>query len=373
MWTVSAGQHCGREATVADGSTGDTLRTGWWGGEDVSGGAGYSTLNRFYWNQFGWAAKGAALTNNTNWAQGRFNMFPQGLGYLLTGNYMPDAQGLFCPSTTVINRYVISAAAYSSPADLKEVGGTDARSWTYGDYTDAGAKRTITVTGGTARTWFGAYNYRMTPLLFYTGADGYNGRDCRVPGEAAFIPKTTGSPHTGAYSNCNCMWFGVPYCAPYQSAQNPFKVRNGMPCFKSQKQLAQRTLISDGWGRHWSVNTITGSSADLPRGKNSVTGQIGAQAAQGWWAHRDGYNALYGDGHAAWLGDPQQKIIWWPTNVGNYGWTNGDGFAITWVAGPSYGGGTSGYAPCNSLMVWHYFDAANGLDRSFEGDPHFAY
>lgn len=36
----------------------------------------------------------------------------------------------------------------------------------------------------------------------------------------------------------------------------------------------------------------------------------GTYPGDGMFAHRDGYNVLFGDSHAAWYGDPQQRLIW---------------------------------------------------------------
>lgn len=37
---------------------------------------------------------------------------------------------------------------------------------------------------------------------------------------------------------------------------------------------------------------------------------------EGYYAHREGYNVLYGDWHVKWYGDPPQRYIWWPMSEG---------------------------------------------------------
>jgi hypothetical protein len=104
-------------------------------------------------------------------------------------------------------------------------------------------------------------------------------------------------------------------------------------------------------------------------GKNAT--EPATWAGPGYYAHRDGYNVLYGDWSAHWRGDPLQKFIWrWSavtpysiyggdTNVvddGEYGPT----IASTYLpqvlgANASSGNGT--------VIQWHMLDLANGIDN----------
>jgi prepilin-type N-terminal cleavage/methylation domain-containing protein len=63
------------------------------------------------------------------------------------------------------------------------------------------------------------------------------------------------------------------------------------PPFKTQRLLGSRALVSDRWDKAPSL----------------------ASSAQGWGkdAHVAGYNVVYGDGHAAWYGDPQGRLLYW--------------------------------------------------------------
>ena len=98
----------------------------------------------------------------------------------------------------------------------------------------------------------------------------------------------------------------------------------------------------------------------------------------GIYAHRDGYNVLYGDWHAQWYGDPQQRIIYWPQNTlysysthSNLRFSSaftGDGTGVWWyIVGPPagrnpplpvryYDGATE------SPLLWHLYDEAGGVD-----------
>ena len=129
------------------------------------------------------------------------------------------------------------------------------------------------------------------------------------------------------------------------------------------------------------------------------TGTRNPHPGMGHYAHRDGYNVLYGDWSAKWYGDPQQGIVYWTGRIndsgiiapyqetvlgamsGAYGY--GKSLAVNGImngtdAGSSGTGwevkpGTrdlsgkrynenSVYYEDDALTVWHTFDMANGMD-----------
>jgi prepilin-type processing-associated H-X9-DG protein len=92
---------------------------------------------------------------------------------------------------------------------------------------------------------------------------------------------------------------------------------------------------------------------------NNYTGAVAALAAQGTFGHKEGYNALYSDGHVAWYGDPQYRIIWAPPI--NNGGGHGCDMALTWQENVNYS-----YNSNLALKVWHMFDAAASLDQKYE-------
>ena len=89
-------------------------------------------------------------------------------------------------------------------------------------------------------------------------------------------------------------------------------------------------------------------------------------AGFGVMAHRTVYNTLYGDGHAAVFGDPQQRIIWHLQQRDNSYWKQYtlannfrtlqffDPFGITNMEHQFIKG--------SGIAVWHYFDVAAGID-----------
>jgi hypothetical protein len=134
----------------------------------------------------------------------------------------------------------------------------------------------------------------------------------------------------------------------------------GCPTFKTQKLLGGRALVSDTFSK--AIYTYSDPWPPLPR------------PGYGQYAHRDGYNVLYGDWSAKWYGDPQGTILWENTTTPAY-FTMGFAFQS-----PSY----SGIAPIVPLLpagatpwsnmdmapggeegsawIWHLLDLAAGAD-----------
>jgi hypothetical protein len=127
---------------------------------------------------------------------------------------------------------------------------------------------------------------------------------------------------------------------------------DGSPVYKTQKDLAGRAVVTDSWAK--------------------ATSQTAAEAGDGYYGHRDGYNVLYGDWSAKWYGDPQQRFIWWPnTNFTPWApyWnrTGGNRSVIcdydNYPSNPNVSGAL--YCPCflgGAILRWHLFDEAAGID-----------
>ena len=87
----------------------------------------------------------------------------------------------------------------------------------------------------------------------------------------------------------------------------------------------------------------------------------------GYYAHRDGYNVLYGDWSVRWYGDPQQKIMY-------YSWTREDTSRNGGLEfGRFQGGAVDGIVRYRTgaweqglnggpHFVWHDLDAMAGID-----------
>jgi hypothetical protein len=114
-----------------------------------------------------------------------------------------------------------------------------------------------------------------------------------------------------------------------------------MPMFKTQKDQGNRALVADRYGK---------------------PGKMGIYyPGDGWFAHKDGYNVLYGDYHCSWYGDPQGRILWYENNVtlpGGYGNPDGSCGSNAMMMNSRYHGGSLG------TEMWHLFDVAGGVDTN---------
>ena len=268
--------------------------------------------------------------------EGELNMAPLGLGCLLTGAYLGDARVFYCPSVggnmpPPSGRWTSVLGANkpaSSVRDMQAAGGFDADSIMYGSRGFVDSYNSHFFSG---RALVCDYNYRGMPVNTAWSSN--------TP--ARFYPKGT-SPRVVAEIAC--------------------------PPFKTQRLLGGRAIVADSFGR--GLDEFTGSP------DYAGTPALG----DGWYAHREGYNVLYGDWHVKWYGDPQQQYIWWPAtwmdaNGSNHrGWKEsvsaaGTGGTMTlWYCnldgspniGPD-GGNYSTWKTCGTY-AWHVLDVAAGVD-----------
>jgi prepilin-type N-terminal cleavage/methylation domain-containing protein len=280
---------------------------------------------------------------------------PIGLGFLVSGSYMNEARTLFCPSASGImppdgasGRDTASKKVFAATSlrELKHVGGFDAKSIMYGDWLGlsniwgkANANQGWWSSSSDSATYNSAtvqshYNYRGIPIAVAT-----NDAHCPLNTLGDGAGKRVGPAVDTAEA------------VVISSVKPKLLADIGAPMFKTQKLLAGRALVTDTWSR-----------------KNDLN--VTMKAGLGLYAHREGYNALYGDGVAKWYGDPQQRIMWFPIrSSGVNAW---------------YRAGMSGlessvlyhYAPerdpenwytssedfGSKVLIWHQFDRAAGID-----------
>jgi len=263
-------------------------------------------------------------------AKGERNMAAVGLGYLLDGGYLGDARVFFCPTAgdnmpadSGMNQHGEPMPGVSAPRDLQRAGGFDARTMSHGDWTWASQWR----------TWVRIY------WLFIQA--NYNYRNVPVAG----------------LSHMGFTYDQQPVPARMSLVSPDLAITPGQPPFKTQKLLASRALVADSF----SQADAWWDAARLFPGK-------------GFYAHRDGYNVLYGDWSGKWYGDPQQRLLWWPANVNGsseYPWFLGSlqlNGVVSWTsldgtAGPY--GWFQAWCDANvhdSVKAWHILDMANGVD-----------
>ncbi len=316
-------------------TTGNKVRTGATnsGGADTECWQGESPLCRYRTIFAG--DKGADrlfATTHPDPVKGELNMAPLGLGYLLADGYLGDARTFFCPSAggnmpspSTFRIQEVNAA--NSPADLQRAGGFDAKSMMYGDWSFLSqwsypSGRYV----GNGSDWkffrgravVSNYNYRDMPVVT-------SWSDTTV--DRVLIRKT--SPRVTA----------EVACAP----------------FKTQKILGGRTLVTDAFGVNHSNFGQTYTRSPNP--------------GDGYYAHRDGYNVLYGDWHVAWYGDPQQRFSWWPARSTSSGEEYNSIYctatsSIYWYL--KMDGSTTSLGNCDysSVAAWLVLDRAAGIDMN---------
>ena len=253
---------------------------------------------------------------------------PVGLGHLATGGYIGDLGLFYCPTSTNMPTDYVQAAgsayfrynAGHNLTDLKNAGGTDPRVLTHGLWA-------VQIAEWDPYSYYGTavqsnYMYRLVSTGLYNDWPA------------------------GEYMNIR-----LPYTLPHRN------MTVGEPMFKTQKQLGGRTLITDAWARQPAHDLVTPIEPGL-----------------GWHGHRDGYNVLYGDWSAKWLGDPKGRFLWWPFG-------SGMGSAI-----PAIAKGASAQAVINDyclywndpptttqyltqVLAWHLFDVENGVDVGVTQSP----
>ena len=298
------------EGLYADPVLGQTVRTALLENTPIHNACRYSHVDGEGIGNWRAIASGVKPTTGINLTKGQLNMAPVGVGYLVVLNYMPDFSALFCPSARNMPDFTnYGAGRLDNLAELRNLGGTDGRTLTHGDYSGTTAQFTDTV-GGTefAFRWArGQYNYRCMPAAFRT--------------DAMTTVKLVGG------------------------TRPQVRMTSGSPVFKTPKLLGPRAMLSDTFE------------------KNQNTGTSTPDYGAGLFHHKDGYNLMFGDYHAMWYGDPAHKITSWPI-LG--GWVTGISPAPDHIPDSGEMLASTSYRFSNSLscayVVWHMFDNAAEID-----------
>jgi len=289
-----------------------------------------------------------------------FSMAPVGLGYLVDGGYAPDARTFFCPSAAenmpacsgrVADSDAVTAAYTNPPfcaahnlSRLQRGGGFDRNTLSHGNW--SWMRLTFSWDAEAYMCVQGSYNYRNVPCVFMPGNDN---KTIKLSNSGAPFDIDDSIPAPARpYPRGNDYQVYPRYLKPKVA------VSAGGPIFKTSKQLGGRALVSDSFSR-------------LPQHPD---GRL--RPGDGAYAHRDGYNVLYGDWSARWYGDPDQRLMWWfppsdasPNNncifrgynalqfngLRDYQFLNG-----TWNLTSA-----ATYERCGQNM-WHVLDVAAGID-----------
>lgn len=243
--------------------------------------------------------------------RGTLNMVPVGMGSLMTTGYLPDVRALFCPSSEgmpVSSKRIIGGlpfegyGAADSIAKIRMAGGFDARTMTHGEWDWLPSVANWERYYNTNRGALSHYHYRLLPSVASDGIDPW-GQTVRV-----------------LHIRPNRM------------------LAVGEPVFKTQKQLRGRTVVTDSFGK----SMYHGDMMD--RG-------------EGWWGHREGYNALYGDWSVKWYADPAQRFVYW---LSKDPYTN-KGTQSMHLSDVVQEDGTT-VSDQGAVLAWHMFDIRGGFD-----------
>jgi hypothetical protein len=330
-----------------------TIRTGVgdqsaiWGGGELQMINNFRTIYLGAWTDLtspptaGWWTPNDAMTNAIPPA-GSLVQAPIGLGYLLQCGYLGDARVYFCPSSadSMPGDSDYYGGFYSgvswggfqptihTQSQLRSMGGFDANALSHGDC-----------------TWLPSYGghkfWYSCPGEFLVTQSNYNYRD--VPCLVGFSEYTHFPVMSGVYM---------------LDTKPRVEATAGCPPFKTQKILGNRSLVSDSFSQQGNLG--------IP-----VFLGFGPVAGMGQYAHRDGYNVLYGDWSARWYGDPQQRIMWYNPNRIHppYTWDDTymrssavNGLTVWLSADAPYSDPSYAHYYMGSQNIWHIFDTSNGMD-----------
>jgi len=281
------------------------------------------------WNTIGFGQKGLLADEYT---AGLLNMAPMGLGMLATTNYLNDTRLFYCPSASGMKSTFTSSANVNATLQLgawslphwQEAGGFSGETLQYGDW----SKRTRSAYEMAA---FSNYAYRGAPLSLY------------VPWHA---------------------WDDGKYDAMRMVGVKPNVIpRLGQPYFRTFRELGPRAVVSDVFGKGG-----TNDAMGIRRNDAWDWTMSGSYFSFALQAHRNTFNVLYGDGHAAGYGDPQETIAWHRQIEGQYRHSLGCNFYYGYLRTESSRRGPFGTSMANTRFqlsgpaVWHYFDVANRMD-----------
>ena len=305
---------------------------------NLEGYSSYAPVN--YWRTVATAYKSGSALSPTGFAAGRVNMAPKGMGMLLEGGYLADAQTFYCPSATNMpgchERNSSQHGAYNLN-HWKTAGGLDAKTMVFGYWTHT------QVAGSSAlNVIWSSYDYRLTPL---TLSNPWHRWQEMERDESNYRP-----------------YRRVPGVKPSVYA------RAGQPYFRTARELGGRALANDTFSKGMTCDAL---------GRNINTMGIAAAgwadtrkiAGYGLLAHRSAYNVLYGDGRVAPFGDPQETFVWHTQAESNSNTRTTATYAKLamnhWLGYASPFGKTSmadGTVRHSALALWHELDGAGGED-----------
>ena len=271
---------------------------------------------------------GADLTELKPADQTTLKASPWGMGFLLSTETLPDPRAFYCPSAieqqfqltrSTCGKYgkVYSGDLYApnnvwndTLREWAQAGPFEARTLTHGNwgvYRDYGSRTPV------GYFVFSQYAYRNQPVHL------------QVATRTADVSE---QPLT------------IVYTKP--------KVTSTLfaPPFKTPNALRGRALVSDSFNKEEYIN----------------------KPGFGEWAHKEGYNVLFGDYATRWFHDAEQRIMYWGEGLHNVDYHTG-----IWSTRPYHvehpARRITDYTKARGLpLIWHTFDAWQGVDADVNVD-----
>jgi len=321
---------------------------------------------------------------------GSLNMAPVGMGMLAAGGYLLDLGTYYCATGMAFDRDVytdgMSVGLYVNPLtrgnklnnthgfietnvnNLKSIGGSQPENLLYGNYYDWSGLRKGQyayykwasgsgnfLPAGLESSSGRMYSVAMGCSYAYRNQPAYNCKDSLNFNDAKVWENGWVAPHH--YHANEPPFPDVMYWMDVKDGHNLPEHDFLAPIRKTQKLLGGRAVVMDRFGQGpWNRELEVG----------------GVRPGDGMYAHRDGYNILYGDWSARWFGDPQQGWIW----VANHSTGHkGSDSTNDWVfpknslnvmycnADVTYWSSRDWYRVSPAVQSWLHFDRNNDFAR----------
>jgi prepilin-type N-terminal cleavage/methylation domain-containing protein len=285
-------------------------------------GYGFPMNQHITMSSFWMDSAGVYRKTQTSWPDGAMYQVPMNLGMLLSSGMLTDGSVLFCPSQGQLVTFWNYITLYSEPALFNKLGGRTGEDLVF--KSPVRVWPTFNAADYTYATYDCSYSYRNTTNFKDEVMAGYQSYGNEVRWRY-YLPNVKPRHNPAAYG----------------------------PIFKTSRQLANRSISSDGFTRiiEWMEQ---------------------AKPGFGEYCHKDGYNTLFGDWHATWYGDPQKKISFFNLNVGTY-YAPGSGTHYATLERSSLGynkfftsNGATEIPANKDHAIWNQFDQQNGVDVGTE-------
>ena len=272
--------------------------------------------------------------DNNYHATGNINMAPNGIGMLLTGGYVSDANVFYCPSGDGMP----SDKYYSGSYTDEPVGGHRISHWR----TAGGMTGETLLYGEWQTSWSSNLPFAASLQVIQSH---YSYRN---------VPIAAKNPdHYATWLNAD---------NPLPGTKPGVDVMVAHPCFKTVRALGGRALVIDTFSKGYNCDGLGKyHSGNVTMAESSLIVGMGIKA------HRSAYNTLYGDCRVKLVGDPQERIVWHMQGYGTTGRTDppqtlGSHYVYgSAVIGAGGDADNTNFA-YTALRIWHDMDVEAGID-----------